>query len=125
MMETDTIVKRGEPKDYASNLLLVEKPNGKIPLCFDPTDLNRAIKREHYIIPTSVDVIAKLLEKKIYTVIDIKDTFWQIKLDNYSTHLCTFYNPFGLFSFCRLPSASNPPQKYCKRKTRSYLVKFL
>ena len=60
MVKTDTIVKRDEPTDWVSSLLLVEKPNCKIRLCLDPTDLNRAIKREHYVIPTSEDVVAKL-----------------------------------------------------------------
>ena len=115
MVKTGTIVKRDEPTDWVSSLLLVEKPNGKIRLCLDSTDLNRAIKREHYAIPTSEDVIVKLHGTKIFTVIDMKDAFWQIKLDNYSSRLCTFNTPFGRFSFCRLPfgikSASEVLQK--------------
>ena len=103
MVKTDTIVKRDEPTDWVSSLLLVEKPNGKIRLCLDPTDLNRAIKLEHYAISTSEDVIVKLHGTKIFTIIDMKYAFWQIKLDNYSSRLCTFNTPFGRFSFCRLP----------------------
>jgi hypothetical protein len=103
MLKSGTIVKRDEPTDWVSSLLLVEKPNGKIRLCLDPSDLNLAIKREHYVIPTSEDVIARLHGKKIFTVIDMKDAFWQIKLDDYSSRLCTFNTIFGRFSFCRLP----------------------
>ena len=33
----------------------------------------------------------------------MKFAFWQIKLDNYSSCLCTFTNPFAQFSFCQLP----------------------
>ena len=65
MLKSGTIVKRDEPTDWVSSLLLVEKPNGKIRLCLDPSDLNLAIKREHYVIPTSEDVIARLHGKKI------------------------------------------------------------
>ena len=32
----------------------------------------------------------------------MKDAFWQIKLGNYSSRLCTFNTPFGRCSFCRL-----------------------
>ena len=56
MVKTGTIVKRDEPTGWVSSLLLVEKPNGKIRLCLDPTDLNRTIKQEHYVIPASEDV---------------------------------------------------------------------
>jgi len=78
MVKSGTIVKRDEPTDWVSSLLLVEKPNGKLRLCLDPTDLNRAIKREHYVIPTSEDVIAKLHGKRIFTVIDMKDAFGKL-----------------------------------------------
>ena len=98
-MKTDTVVKRDEPTDWVSSFLLKEKSNGKIRLSLDPTDLNQAIKREHYVIPTSEDVIAKLHGTKIFTVIDMKDAFWQIKLYIYSSRLYTFNTPFGRFSF--------------------------
>ena len=84
IVKTGTIIKRDELMVWVSSLLLVEKPKNKIRLCFDPTDLNRAIKLKHYIIPTSEDVIAKLHGTKIFTVIDMTNALWQIKLNNYS-----------------------------------------
>ena len=48
MVRTGMIIKRDKPTGWVSSLLLVEKPDGTIRLCLDLTDLNRAIKREHY-----------------------------------------------------------------------------
>ena len=42
--------------DLVSSMLTVVKPN-KLNICIDPKDLNRAIKRSHYSIPT-IEVVA-------------------------------------------------------------------
>ena len=42
-------------------MLIVEKKDKTLRLCLDPRDLNVAIKREHYMLPTCEDVISKML----------------------------------------------------------------
>lgn len=75
------------------------------------------VKREHFSIPTCEDITSRLAGKKYFTVIDIKDGFYQIKLDESSSDLCTFSTPFGRFKFLRLPfglcSAPELFQKKC------------
>ena len=39
--------------DWISSMVVVQKPNGKIRLCLDPKDLNVAIRREYYPLPTN------------------------------------------------------------------------
>lgn len=41
--------------------------------------------------------------KQYFSVIDMSSGFWQIKLDNKSSDLCTFNTPFGRFKFMRMP----------------------
>jgi hypothetical protein len=103
MERNGIIVKRDEPTDWVNSLLVVEKKNKTLRLCLDPRDLNRYIKREHYLIPTCDDVITHFHGKRIFTVIDMKDSFWQVALDEPSSLLCTFNSPFGRYSFRRLP----------------------
>ena len=69
--------------------------------------LNKAIKRERYEIPTPADVQSQLGDKQIFNVIDMKDGYWHVKLTEESSHLCTFYAPWGRrdSSVCRLESA--------------------
>jgi len=94
---------------------------GSLRACLDPRDLNRAIKREHYVIPTFEDVSAKLCGKRVYSVIDMKDGFWQVKLDEESSRLCTFNSPFGRYSFCRLPfGISSAPEVFEKKVTETF-----
>lgn len=116
LVKSGIIVKRDEPTDWVNSLLLVEKKDGSLRLCLDPKDLNRAIKREHYVIPTVDDVAAKLHGKRLFTIIDLKDGFWNIKIDEESSKLCTFNTPFGRYSFCRLAfGISSSPEVFQKR----------
>lgn len=97
------IEKTNGPADWISNLVIVEKSNGNIRLCLDPQDLNRSIKDESVLIPKFDDVISKISGKKYFSVLDNKEGFFQIKLDENSSKLCTFNSPFGCYKFLRLP----------------------
>ena len=52
-MERNGVIKRiEEPADWVNLLVLVEKPDGSLRLCFDSRDLNKVIKRKHNQLPT-------------------------------------------------------------------------
>ena len=113
MEQLQIICKRNEPTDWVSALLTVEKPNGQ--LCV-PHPLNKAIKREHFQIPTFDDVVAELHSKRIFTIIDMRESFWQVKLDDVSWKLCTFNTPFGRYSYLRLPFGISSVPEILQRK---------
>jgi len=116
-MESPQIIcKRNEPTDWVSALLTVEKPNGQLRVCLDPRPLNKAIKREHFQIQTFDDVIAELHGKRMFTIIDMRDGFWHIKLDDASSKLCTFNTPFGRYSYLRLPFGISSSPEVFQRK---------
>ena len=78
----------------------MEKPNGKVRLCLDPRNLNKAIQREHYPMKTVEEVAAELSDAKVFSVLDATSGFWHIKLDEKSSELLTFNSAFfpGLHS---------------------------
>ena len=104
-----------QPTDWVSNLVIVEKKNGSLRLCLDPKDLNKAIKREHYRIPTIQEIASEFVGKCVFSTLDLKDGYWQVLLDEPSSLLCTFNTPFGRYRFTRMPfgirSASEVFQK--------------
>ncbi|KAL0202595.1 hypothetical protein M9458_000613, partial [Cirrhinus mrigala] len=109
----------GDPQKGVNSLVITEKKNGSLRVCLDPRDLNKAIKRQHYSIPTPDEVCSNLAGKSIFIILDEKDGYWQIKLDEPSSKLCTFNSPWGRYHFRRLPfgikSASEVfQQKNCK-----------
>ncbi|KAJ8349864.1 hypothetical protein SKAU_G00249940 [Synaphobranchus kaupii] len=97
----DVITAVKEPTEWVNSLVITEKKNGTLRVCLDPCDLSKAVKRQH--IPTPEDVRSKLAGKSIFTILDEKDGYWQIKLDEPSSKLCTFNIPWGRFRFLRLP----------------------
>lgn len=91
------------PTDWVSNLQTVEKTNGTLRICLDPKPLNKCIKREHYLIPTSEDITSRLTGKRVFTVLDLRNGFWQMELDSSSADLTTFMTPFGRYRWERVP----------------------
>ena len=61
-------------------MVVVAKP-GKIRICLDTKDLNEAVKRPKYQMPTLEEVLPKLSKAKVFTTLDVKDGFYQISLE--------------------------------------------
>ena len=116
MEQLGVIIKQEEPTPWVSSMVTVVKPNGKLRVCIDPKDLNKAIQREHYPLKTIEEVVAEIPEAKIFTKLDATSGFWQICLDEESTKLCTFNSPFGRYSFTRLPFGVKSASEVYQRK---------
>ena len=102
LVQRDIITPVTEPTPWVSSMLVVVKPD-KLRICIDPRDLNRAICREHYQMPTIEEVATRLTNAKKFTVLDAKDGFWQKRLDTESSYKTTFNTPFGRFRLNRMP----------------------
>ena len=62
-MEDSGVIERvDEPTDWVNSIVVGGKPDGKIRVCIDPKDLNKAIRREQFELPTREDIFAGLLE---------------------------------------------------------------
>ena len=59
------------PTSWISSMVVVPKPNGALPICLDPKDLNRALQRENYPLPTIEEVATRLHGAKVFTVLDV------------------------------------------------------
>jgi len=102
MEQTGVIVRQTEPTAWVKRTVAVVKPN-KIRICIDPRDLNKAIQREHYLMMAIEEVVASMPQAKVFSVLDATSGYWQVKLDEASSKLCTFNTPYGRYRFTRLP----------------------
>ena len=106
-----------KPTKWVSSMVTTKKPNGDIRICIDPKDLNEALQRSHYPIPTMDDVLPQLNNAKIFTTVDMKCGFWQVKLDDASADLTTFNTPSGRFRWLRMPfGISTAPEEFQRRQ---------
>ena len=78
-----------------SSLTYSWKANGKLRVCLDPRDVNKAIKRDHYKIPTIVEIIHQLAGSKKFTKVDGTSPYLCIVLNYASSLLTTFNTPWG------------------------------
>ena len=120
MEENNILAPVSEATDWVSSMVTVVKPN-KLRICIDPKDLNRAIKRPHYPLPTIEEVATKLSKAKVFSVLDAKSGFWQVPLDEASSKLTTFNTPFGRFRWLRMPfGISSAPEEFQKRMNDTF-----
>ena len=103
MIRLDVIEPVTEPTDWVSQIVVARKPNGKLRMCLDPRDLNKAIKRHHFNLPTAEELFAEMKGTKYFTKSDASSGYWQIKVDEESSKLLTFATPFGRYKYKRLP----------------------
>ena len=67
-----TKLKEGMPTAWVNSLVYCRKLNGKLRICLDPKDLNKAIAREHHVIPTPEEILPKLSGAKYFSTVDAK-----------------------------------------------------
>lgn len=120
MEKNNIICKVTEPTEWVNMLVVVEKPHsGKLRVCLDPRDLNKAIQRPHYPLPTLEDATMKLAGARYFSVLDTRSGYWTIKLSTESSLLTTFNMPFGRYRFLRLPFGLNSAQDEFQRRVDS------
>ena len=103
MTEQEIITPVTAPTPWVSSMVVIPKPNGKLRIGLDLKELNKAIQREHYPLPTIEDVATCLHGAKIFTKLDVKNGFWHIELDQESSYLTTFNTPCGTYRWKRMP----------------------
>lgn len=58
MEKLKVIQEINKPTDWVSSLVIVQKKNGALRICLDPRDLNKAVKREHFKLPTREEIMS-------------------------------------------------------------------
>ena len=68
LVQQDIIAPVQQPTPWVCSRVAVPKKDGKLRICLDPRDLNKAIRREHYPLPTIEDIATRLHGAKVFTV---------------------------------------------------------
>ncbi|KAG8176531.1 hypothetical protein JTE90_020365, partial [Oedothorax gibbosus] len=95
MEQNGIIEKVTKPTDWVNPVVIVPKKNNSIRICLDPRHLNKVIKRHHYQIPSQDQLLAKQKGSRVFSLLDAKNAFYHMQLDDQSLDLCTFITPFG------------------------------
>lgn len=60
------------------------------------------------------EILPSLAKAKVFSVLDIKDGFWQVKLESKSHYLTTFWNPFRHYWWLHMPFRIAPASEECQ-----------
>jgi len=100
---------------WASNVILVKKPNGKWRFCVDYRQLNQVTKFQAYPIPRITDILDSLSGSSIFSLLDCVSGFWQIAMNTTdgSNLKTAFITHDGTYVFKRMPfGGKNGPQEF-------------
>lgn len=130
---TKTLLKRGlierSNSPWSSPVVLVPKPHveNQWRMCIDFRKLNAQTKKDAYPIPLIEQCLDTCKDADYFTLIDIKDAFHHIPMDESSKPLTAFVTPDGLFQWKYMPfGLTNAPatfQRYVDSKLQGLLGK--
>lgn len=88
---------------YASPIVLVKKKNGETRMCVDYRALNKLTVRDNFPIPLIEDCLEYLSNKRIFSLLDLKSGFHQVRMADDSMQYTSFVTPHGQFEYARMP----------------------
>ena len=92
---------------YLSPIVLINKPNGSKRMCIDYRGVNKHIKMDIHPLPRLDELVDDVAGNKYYCTLDLKDAYYQCKLDEESRDITTFSDGKNLYRFKRLPFGLN------------------
>lgn len=101
--------------EYSSPLVLVKKKDGSTRVCIDYRQLNSKIVKDEYPLPIIDDLIDRLCNAKVYSVLDLKNGFFHLKISEESIPYTSFVTHHGQFEFLRAPFGLSVSPKYFMR----------
>ena len=90
------IEKVSKHTDWVNSLVIVSKRNGKLLICIDPRDLDKAIKRQHFQLLSAEDLFAQMSGAKLFAQLDMSNAYCQIRTDEDNSKLLNLTLPLDI-----------------------------
>ena len=103
MVHQRIITKQTEPTPWVSSLMYPKKANGKLRICLDPKDLNKAIIHENHKAPNLEEIAHVLMGATKFSKVDGNKAFFGMHLTEEASLLMTFNTHLGRYRFLRVP----------------------
>ncbi|XP_065074491.1 uncharacterized protein K02A2.6-like [Ochlerotatus camptorhynchus] len=89
--------------EWAAPIVVVRKSNGSIRICGDySTGLNDALQPHKYPLPLPQDIFVKLANCKVFSIIDMSESYLQLEVDEPTSKLLAINTHRGIYKVNRL-----------------------
>lgn len=113
---------RESHSDYASPIVLVKKKDDSSRLCVDYRLLNRKIVKDRYLLPLIENQLDLLQDAKVFTMLDLRNGFFHVQIDEGSRKYTSFIVPDGQYEFCRVVSGCVTLRPFFKNLLMPFFV---
>ena len=109
MLDGGTIVPSQSP--WCNAVVLARKKDGTLRFCIDFRRLNDHTRKDSYPLPRTNETMESLVRARIFSCMDLKSGFWQVKMSEDSRQYTAFtVGSMGVYEFLCMPySLCNAP----------------
>ena len=110
---------------WASPITLVPKKDGEVRFCIDFRKLNSVTKSDAGPIPHVQDILDNLSGASVFSLMDLKQGYWQVKMSEGSKEKTGFCTHRGLYHFNRMPFGLKSSAPHFQRLMNQVLSKYI
>jgi len=112
-MLKEDVIEEATGTSWISPVHIVYKGNGELRICIDLREVNKAVIRERFPIPRIQHILRQLSGAKMFTTLDLRKAYWQLRLSDESREITSFMAAGKVYQFKRLPfGLASAPEAY-------------